>query len=127
MNDVRCQVLVVDDDPAIRAALGEILVEEGYIVVTTADGREAIALARTRRPQVILLDLMMPMMTGWELVEHLRRDPELRSIPVCILSAYADRAPAGVAAVLRKPLELEWLLQVIAGLCERTGGSTAEG
>lgn len=108
------QVLVVDDEPSIREALAGILEEEGYSVTTAANGQEALAMVRARRPRVILLDLMMPVMNGWELTERLREDPALRSIPVCVLSAYADRAPAGVAAVLRKPLEIEWLLHVLA-------------
>lgn len=112
-----CEILVVDDDEGIREAIQSALEDEGYTALTAANGREALDAARARPPSAILLDLMMPVMNGWEFVEEARRDATLGAIPICILSAYADRAPKGVAAVLRKPIELEWLFRVVSELC----------
>lgn len=110
-------MLVVDDDAGIREALVAILEEEGYSVAAADDGEAALVAARDRAPAIILLDLMMPRMNGWEVVEALARDPALRAVPVCVLSAFADRAPAGVAAVLRKPIEIDGLIAVVARFC----------
>jgi CheY-like chemotaxis protein len=112
-------VLVVDDDNGIREAICAILSDEGYPVVTAANGREALEWVQERTPSVILLDLMMPVMTGWEFFEHVRGDPRLGAIPICVLSAYAERAPAEAVAVLRKPPQIEWLLDVVG----RFGGA----
>lgn len=111
-------VLVVDDDEGIREAIQSALEDEGYNVMTAANGKEALDAARAHRPRAILLDLMMPVMNGWEFFEEARCDPAIASIPVGILSAYADRAPKGVAAVLRKPIELDWLFRVVRDLCK---------
>ncbi len=111
------QILIVDDDVEIREALTTLLLDHGYTVSTAANGREALAALRVARPCLILLDLMMPIMSGWEFLELLNADPVLRDIPVCVISAMPDRAPAGVARVLAKPLKLELLLGALADHC----------
>ena len=113
-------ILVVEDDQDIRETIATVLGEEGYAVVVAANGAEAIEILRrdgAQRPRFILLDLMMPVMNGWELNELLRKDVDLSMIPVVVLSGDAtvtDRADdLGAAAVLRKPVSLAKLLEVV--------------
>jgi CheY-like chemotaxis protein len=108
-------VLVVDDNPEIRSSLKEVLEEEGYRVAGVADGREALDYLRTEeRPQLILLDLMMPVMDGWQFRAEQRKNPTLASIPVIVISAMADAAgDIGAERVLSKPLSPEVLLGAV--------------
>ena len=105
-------VLVVDDDKDIRDLLSEALAGEGYSVVAARHGAEALERLRCRRADVILLDLMMPVMDGWQFREAQLRDPALAGIPVVVMSA-SD--PAGISADARitKPVELDLLLATI--------------
>src|SRR5574340_1100683 len=103
------EVLLVEDDAAIRDALRELLEAEGFVVQGAANGREALARLRAggHRPRLILLDLMMPVMDGWEFRQAQRGDPALARIPVVVLTA-ADGAEdliadMKVAACLSKP------------------------
>jgi len=111
-------VLVVEDDDALRQAVVEVLKEDGYTVSSARNGIEAIdLLERAPAPCVVLVDLMMPVMTGWELVDSMRSKHELASIPVVVTSAAADRSPPGVDGVLMKPLSLDDLLAVVSEHC----------
>ena len=96
VGDGRAHVLVVDDDAAIRAMLIEILETETCTVAGAVDGMDGLAQARSRRPDCILLDLMMPVMSGHEFLAALRSDPSLAAIPVVVMSAgrvVVDRGP----------------------------------
>jgi CheY-like chemotaxis protein len=106
-------VLVVDDDPDVRDAIAEILRIEGVGVTVARDGCEALShlTAGAGRPSLILLDLMMPRMDGWELMARLRDNPALALIPVCIVSTSAFVPPG--RDVLHKPFEIEALLAVV--------------
>ncbi|HNP73708.1 MAG TPA: response regulator [Kouleothrix sp.] len=114
------QVLLIDDDPSIRAALGEILEDEGYVVAQAVHGQDALEQLRAtaRPPGVILLDLAMPIMSGWAFRAVQQRDPALARIPVVILSA--DRrareiaADLEVAEYLEKPVDIDLLIGVVA-------------
>src|SRR5438046_2091306 len=79
------RVLVVEDDGVIRDALIDGLDAEGFAVQEAADGEEALRLIKDEAPDLILLDLMMPKMTGWQLMEELRREPGLHDIPIVIV------------------------------------------
>ncbi len=111
-------VLLVDDQFTTREALSMILGGAGYRVSTAANGREAMQRLRgSERPDVILLDLRMPVMDGWELREELKRDAQLASIPVVVISGLevtAEQAPS-LAAVhcLHKPIEMTELIEAI--------------
>jgi CheY-like chemotaxis protein len=107
-------ILVVDDDELLREAISEALVDEGYEVAVAPNGRRALEIMRARKVRLVLLDLMMPVMTGWQAYNEMRRDPELASIPVCVISANTDNAPLGTACTLQKPFMLENLLRIIA-------------
>lgn len=117
-------VLVVEDSPYVRAALIDVLETYGYGAVGAGDGREALELLRTGnvRPRLILLDLMMPRMDGWQFRTEQARDPSLSGIPVIVVSAYwqrqQDKAPAP-AAFMPKPLDIVGLLQVMDVLIGR--------
>ncbi len=111
-------VLIVEDDPAIREGLQAVLEAEGYTAFGAANGREALALIPKRpRPGLIMLDLMMPEMDGWELLEVLSADPDLASIPTVVVSAVSDLNPLTASRVLRKPVEVGKLLSVVEEFC----------
>src|SRR4051812_27087255 len=109
-------VLVVDDDEDIRETLRDILIEEGFEVVTAANGAEALEVARESPPCMVILDLMMPVMDGWETFGRLKDDPQLCSVPVCIVSANAGAAPLA-DCVVSKPVDLNRLLSVVRARC----------
>jgi two-component system response regulator MprA len=115
-------VLVVDDDPDILQTLALCLSTEGYGVLMAANGQEALDLLRREKPAVILLDLMMPVMDGWQFISEIDQRG-WRKAPILILSA--DRAVQGHAnrlradAFLAKPFDLEELLGKVSQL---TGG-----
>ncbi len=110
-------VMVVDDDRDIRESLAEVLQDEGYSVTGAGNGREALdALEAGSRPRVILLDLMMPVMDGYQFYEHWRARPELKSIPLFIVTAgRASREALPEAThLLPKPLDLDRLLEMLS-------------
>jgi DNA-binding response OmpR family regulator len=106
-------VLVVDDETDIREAVVELLAEEGYEVLDAADGEEALRKARAFHPDVVLLDLMMPGMNGWEFCARRKGDPELARIPVIVLSALGRVQGLDAAGYLQKPFELDELLTAV--------------
>ena len=112
------RVLIVDDDADIRDLLFSALAEDGYEGVQACDGREALAVVERWRPDVIVLDLMMPGMDGWTFARRLREGPLPSTIPILVLSAAHDlggKARAVDAAeVVSKPFDLEMLLPKIA-------------
>jgi CheY-like chemotaxis protein len=115
-------VLVVDDDADIRDSIGDILELRGYEVTRAANGREALDRLRNGpRPCVILLDLMMPVLNGWEFREQQKSDQALASVPVVVISGDGSTdqkaASIGVQEYLRKPLELSAILDVVRRHC----------
>jgi len=106
------RVLVVDDEFDIRQAVSEALVDEGYDVVAAADGAEALRQLRVYHPHVVLLDLMMPGMNGWEFRRAQQDDPDpaVSDIPVVVLSASGRVGSIQAEAFLQKPFELDDLL-----------------
>ena len=114
-------ILVVEDDPDLRLVHSEILSHEGYAVLTAADGFEALELVENGGPPaMILLDLRMPRMNGWDLAKRLREHPGWRDIPIVVVAAHyriAEEAAAiGARAWLHKPVSIELLLQVVGGI-----------
>ena len=118
-------MLVIDDDPDILQTLGLCLSSEGYRVLMAANGKEALDILESEHPSVILLDLMMPVMDGWQFVAELDHRGQ-RDVPLLILSA--DRSVQGHAQQLRasghlaKPFDLDELLGKVQQL---TGGALA--
>ena len=102
----------MDDNTDARETLAEALQISGYAVRTAADGRIALDLATEYQPALVLLDLMMPVMDGWQVVEAMREDPVLSGIPVVIVSAATAPPPDGLP-VVRKPASFDEILDVI--------------
>ena len=111
-------ILVVDDDDDIRDTLAEALSLDGYRVTTAANGKVALEQARVTRPDLILLDLMMPVMSGWAFMEARHGDSRLASVPVVVVTAAFDACAEGATVLLRKPFELDTLLTIVARLCD---------
>jgi len=114
------RVVVVEDDEDLRALVVQVLADLGFESVGFADGRAALAALRRPggTPAVILLDLEMPGMTGWEFRREQLRDPLLAKIPVAVASG-ADPGAIEADAFLAKPYQTEELCRVIAGLSLR--------
>jgi len=116
-------VLVVDDDYAIREMLIEVLEDAGYQVTSAENGQQAMALLQEAPalPCVILLDLMMPVMSGWAFREAQQSDPKLASIPVVVLSARPglqhDVFMTTVSEFLQKPVDMSHLLRIVERYC----------
>jgi len=108
-------VLVVDDDPAIRRMIVATLKREGiYMFLEAGNGREALDFMRAQKPSVVVLDLMMPVMSGWDVLRERQGDTELRQIPVILISANRDPEIAsavdkGICAFLPKPFDINAL------------------
>ena len=114
-NNAYKSVLIIEDDDDIREALAQLLSEEGYAVHAAHNGREGLAIAaRDAPPRVILLDLMMPVMNGWEFLAARRDHPRLSHVPVVVVSAAGNPRGVGEAtAFIRKPVDIERLLKVV--------------
>jgi CheY-like chemotaxis protein len=112
-------ILLVEDNEISCGAISQVLKWEGYRVLTAPHGAHALKLLRRgERPCLILLDLMMPVMNGWELHAHLRADPELSEIPVVVMTGIGDADREARAlnawAVLPKPFELDSLVALLS-------------
>lgn len=114
------KVLVVDDSRAIRQSLGRALAEAGYQVLQAGNGQEGLEVAREQHPQLMLLDVDMPVLDGMSTLRRMRDDPELREIPVLFLTArtsaeeVAQGLGLGAQDYLRKPCEAAELLARVA-------------
>lgn len=106
-------MLIVDDESDIRETVSEVLADEGYEVHDARDGAEALSKCRALHPSVVLLDLMMPRMNGWEFRAAQMHDPELAEIPVVVVSALGRVSTIDAAAFLQKPFDLSDLLEVV--------------
>lgn len=106
--------LLVDDDEDFRNVLAEVLRDEGCKVIEAGGGYEALRVLDTLTPNVIFIDLVMSQMNGWSLFAVLEERPELRNVPIVVVSGVARMAPPGATMVLRKPLNLSSLLEILA-------------
>ena len=117
-------ILLVEDNEPSRDALGRRLIRRGYTVVTAVDGQEAVTTARAQAPDLILMDLGLPVLDGWEATRQLKSDVKTRPIPIIVLSAHAmiaDRETslaAGADDFDSKPVRFEMLLAKIERLLE---------
>src|SRR2546423_10907651 len=111
MRDDRRMVLVVEDDPPLRRMIGIFLRAAGYLVCAAEDGSRGLALARDERPDLMLLDLMLPGLDGWEVLRRIKGDALTAAIPVLVLTASADppvtqpTPPPGAPGLPTQPLE----------------------
>jgi signal transduction histidine kinase/CheY-like chemotaxis protein/CHASE3 domain sensor protein len=104
-------ILIVEDDPVFSNILKNYAEEKSYKTLTAVNGQEGLEMAKRHKPDAIILDLQMPIMNGWEVLKELRVDPELRSIPVHVISAMdEDKAPVnGIVEYVRKPVTIDEL------------------
>jgi CheY-like chemotaxis protein len=112
----RVIILLIEDEVDVRQAIAELLVEHGYEVLAAANGREAIAVLDSGcRPSLILLDLMMPILNGWNVLDVLAGAGDLSAIPLVIMSAFENTARTirHAQAFLPKPLKLASLLATV--------------
>ena len=111
-------VLVVDDDHYLCELIVDVLEAEGHMARTAMNGEEALELVRERKPELILLDLMMPVMNGWEVAAALKANPEWSDIPVVLVTASHDgeskRAATGAKAIISKPFDIDHLCEVVS-------------
>jgi DNA-binding response OmpR family regulator len=91
MSTKKPLVLVADDDPEIITMLGVRLGKKGYEVIEASDGVQTLKMARERRPDLVILDVMMPGKNGWEVAKELRADAELRHIGIVMLTAIGEQ------------------------------------
>jgi CheY-like chemotaxis protein len=114
------KILLVEDNELNRDMLSRRLTRRGYTVVVAEDGEQALDLARSERPDLVLMDMSLPGIDGWEATRRLRADPDIAGIRVIALTAHAmagdrERAlEAGCNDYDTKPVEMDRLLQKIA-------------
>ena len=116
------KVLVVEDNELNLKLFCDLLRAHEYTVEPVRDGREAVARAREFQPDLIMMDIQMPHVTGYDLILELKADEELRGIPVMAVTAYAGRddedriRAAGAAAYVSKPIGLQKFMDTVGGL-----------
>jgi len=113
------RILLVEDNRNALAGLSAFLTDAGFVVATAEHGSEAVdLLSQSPLPHLIVLDLMMPKVTGWDLLKHLQGDLELREIPVIVTTALhpAEAKTAGADVVLQKPIRPAELLAEVTRL-----------
>jgi CheY-like chemotaxis protein len=121
-------VLLVEDDAEIRDSLQDILEGEGYDVIPAGNGHQALEflrLTRSARPDVMILDIMMPIVDGRQVLEAMRADRDLAEIPVIVVSAMTREKPAGATAFLRKPIAVDALFDMVRTFTDSGGGPAA--
>jgi DNA-binding response OmpR family regulator len=111
------RILVVEDDPVIQSLIVELLTDEGFEVLAAADGRTGVELAQDEQPDLILMDLMLPILDGMAATRALKREPRTQRIPIIAISAgtnlrlHAEQLPAD--GVVGKPFDLDTLLAAV--------------
>jgi len=118
-RDNKARVLVVDDDQGGLEALSDILEYEGYTVERAQNGLQALEHLKQSRPlpSLIILDLLMPVMDGWEFRTRQKEDPELAEVPVLVITAISATAGIDAAEILHKPIDVDALLRAVARHC----------
>ena len=128
MSDARRTVLVVEDDAPLRRMISLFLRAAGYRVCAAEDGPTGLALARDERPDLVLLDLMMPGLDGWEVLRRIKGDALTAAIPVLVLTASVE-APLteqalrlGATRFLAKPIDSRVLVEIVDEVLGHTEG-----
>lgn len=120
------KILLVEDNEMNRDMLSRRLQRKGYVVVIAVDGGEGVAMAESERPDLILMDMSLPVLNGWDATRQIKATPALASIPIIALTAHAmasDREQAlaaGCDGYETKPIELPQLLEKIETLLRRS-------
>jgi CheY-like chemotaxis protein len=112
------KLLIVDDDDGARTALGDILDFEGYQVASCANGKEALEYLHNQPlPALIILDLQMPVMNGWQFCRERSKDASLAAVPVVVITAFQSPGALDVAAIVTKPIDIKRLLNLVRSYC----------
>ena len=125
------KILVVDDEPTIVRLMEFILARQGHQMVVAVNGEEALAKIRAEQPDLVLLDIMMPRLDGYEVAQRLRADPATAKLPIIMLSAKAQEedirkgVDVGVDEYITKPFSPEHLVHVVADYLQRVKKETA--
>ena len=125
------RILAVDDSATVLEMIKSVLVADGYDVITASDGAEGLETARRERPDLILLDVMLPKLDGYRVCRLLKFDQNYKSIPIVMLTAKAEDAAVatgmrtGADQYLTKPVEPDTLLAAVAAELARAGSVTA--
>ncbi len=118
-------ILIVEDDPVNLKLVRDLLQVSGYTTIEATDGKQAVKLAKTRKPDLILMDIQMPVMDGFEATRILKADATTRNIPVLVLTSHAMKKDierihkAGVDGYLTKPFDIRELLKMVAKYLSR--------
>ncbi|MBT0667787.1 response regulator [Novosphingobium profundi] len=116
------RILVVEDNDLNRKLFCDVLVSQGFAVEPVADGRDALARARDFVPNLVIMDIQLPNVSGLDLIEAAKRDPALRTIPVLAVTAYAGKGDeerireAGAEGYLAKPVSIGPFMQAVRAL-----------
>ena len=116
------KILITEDSPTILEILKSVLVEEGYEVIAAADGQQALNLAKTEKPDLIILDLMLPKIDGYKVCRMLKFDEKYKNIPIIMLTARTKESDeklgkeVGADAYIKKPFEPEMMIDEIKKL-----------
>jgi CheY-like chemotaxis protein len=112
------KVLIVEDDDGARAALGDIFDFEGYRVASCANGKEALDYLHNQPlPALIILDLQMPVMNGWQFCRERRKDAALAAVPVVVITAFQSPGDLDVDAIVNKPIDIDRLMKLVRCYC----------
>jgi len=118
------RILVVDDQEDLRGVLRDLLTGSGYTVIEAADGEAGVVTAKSDRPDLILMDIQMPVIDGYEATRLIKVDPDLKPIPIVAVSSFAMKGDeekaraAGCDHYVTKPYSLMQLLRLIRGLLD---------
>lgn len=130
-SKAKSRILVADDDPEILSLLTMRLRSRGYDVVEAVDGEKALEVARSKKPDLVLLDVMMPQKNGWEVARELKQDAATKTIGIVMLTAIGEKmneltSPLyGADAFVDKPFEFDKLEKTIEGVLEKRGAVPA--
>ena len=128
----RSRILLVDDEPSIVKMVGKRLEVEGFEVLIAADGQDGLTKARSELPDLIVLDLMLPKLNGYEVCTMLKQDARYQKIPIILFTAKAQEKDeklgmeCGANAYVRKPFRAQELLETIRGLLPGAPAASAE-
>ncbi len=127
----KTKILIAEDNPDSQALLQMILESEGFIVTTASDGEKAIDILREIKPDILVTDLLLPTVSGGDLIRHVRSTAELAQMPIVVISAYgasyeSEALAAGANVVLKKPLDSDLLISALKELKAACGAPHAE-
>src|SRR5574340_932504 len=123
------KILNIDDSPTVQRLIEMILASQGYQVVLASDGEEGIAKAKTERPDLILVDFVMPKMNGYQVCKTLKDDPEFRDTPIILVTSKGDKVGSkfvdtlGITEYFTKPFQPEELLNKIREVLDKKAPS----